>query len=195
MTQRRLIASITVSLNGLINDATDPATAGMGWLHEHATAEVTRAHFEGIWRGADTIVLGRKNYEGFLGYWRPLATDDTAHPRDRALATWLTDTPKIVASTTIDDPTWEQTTITTDPITDIRALKQQPGGDIIVLNSASLIRQLLRLDLVDALNLHQAPTILGAGDRLLDEVPTSRWALDSVTTIPTGALALLYSRR
>lgn len=192
---RRLVASITVSLNGLINDAGDPATAGMGWLHEHATAEVTRTHFEGVWRGADTIVLGRKNYEGFLGFWRPLVDDRTAHPRDRALASWLTDTPKLVAASGIDAPAWENTTITTDPVGDVRALKEQSGGDIIICNSASLIRQFLRADLVDVLNLHQVPSILGDGDRLLSEVPTSHWKLDSVTTVPTGALALLYSRR
>ena len=47
------------------------------------------AYAEGIWRGASTAVMGRTNYEGFHGYWPPVAADPQAAPRDRALASWL----------------------------------------------------------------------------------------------------------
>jgi dihydrofolate reductase len=87
---------------------------------------------------ATTVLLGRKNYEGFAYYWPSVANDETADPRDRAFSKWLNSVEKIVFSSTLKVPTWENSHIVNaDPATVIKDLRQHQGGDIIVLASGS----------------------------------------------------------
>lgn len=77
----------------------------------------------------------------------------------------------------------------------MESLKAQPGRDILVLNSASIIRTLLKADLVDDLYLTVLPTTLGAGTRVLPDDHASSWRLASVTSFPgSGAVSLHYQR-
>src|SRR5699024_7513658 len=78
---------------------------------EHALHEQARAQFEGVWRGASTVVLGRTNYEGFLEHWPPKATEPGSSARDRDFATWLDRVEKIVFSRTMQDATWSNARI------------------------------------------------------------------------------------
>ena len=82
---RRLIAWVVLSLDGL---SAGPG-GDMAWLGAHAAHEQVMTYHEGVWRGVSTALMGRTNYEGFYGYWPPVAQDPRSAPRDRALATWL----------------------------------------------------------------------------------------------------------
>lgn len=79
--------------------------------------------------------------------------------------------------------------------TEVHALKKAPGRDILVLSSASIIQALLRADLVDEIRTYLVPAVLGGGLRLFPEgLPASRWQLQGIATIPTGAVVLQHRR-
>ncbi len=90
---------------------------------------------------------------------------------------------------------WTNARIARDLEAEVRALKETPGRDILVLNSASIIRGLLAAGLVDDLYLTIVPRTLGVGVRVLPDDYASSWQLAAATTFPeTGALSLHYYR-
>jgi dihydrofolate reductase len=93
-------------------------------------------------------------------------------------------------------PTWENSRIVNaDPASIINDLKQQDGGDILVLSSGSIIKSLLRADALDRLSITLCPEIVGGGVRLLEDgLPASSWSLRQSTATESGALCLLYER-
>lgn len=140
------------------------------------------------------ILNARYNYEGFAGYWPSVATNDTADRRDRVFAQWLDEVEKIVFSTTLDRVDWDHARLATSgPVDTVRTLRTTPGGDIRVLASQSIIRQLLEANEIDRLELTLAPELPAGGDRLFgdDRPPTSWELLDAVPT-DTGAVQLTY---
>src|SRR3954451_22904364 len=100
-TQRTVIANISLSLDG--RTAGKGGEYDMGWIVPHAITNGARDHMIAVTSPATTVLLGRKNYEGFGGYWPTVADDDTADPRDRAVSKWMTDTDKVVCSSTLTD--------------------------------------------------------------------------------------------
>jgi dihydrofolate reductase len=79
------------------------------------------SHFAGVWRGADTVLLGRNNYEGFFGYWSAVAADPASAPRDRDMAQWLDDEEKVVFSRTLTEAPWQNSRISRDLEGEVRA--------------------------------------------------------------------------
>ena len=150
----------------------------------------------GVMTPATTVVLGRKNYVGFRAYWPKIADDESADPRDRAFSRWLNSVEKIVFSSTLKDATWENSRIAdTDPAQVIEELRQQEGGDVIVLASISVIKCLLRADALDRLSINLCPEVAGGGARLFEDgLPPSSWSLRQSTVTESGALCLLYDR-
>jgi dihydrofolate reductase len=113
---------------------------------------------------ADAFLFGRRTYELFADYWG--AFDDPANPIRHALNT----KPKYLASTTITDPQWADTTVLDgDLAAAIRELKAKPGGELQVHGSGALIRWLLENDLVDEITLLIVPVVLGQGTRLFPD--------------------------
>ena len=102
-------------------------------------------YFEGIWRGADTIVVGRIAYEGFDLVWPAMTRDERTDPRTRDLGRWLDATEKVVVSRTLTDAPWEHSRIARDLAAEIERLRGAPGRDVLVINSATVIGELLRL--------------------------------------------------
>ena len=164
----------------------------MSWILPHAVTDTTRDHLLRWTSTATTAVLGRKNYVGFGGYWPTVAADDNAEPRDRAFAQWFDAVEKVVVSTTLQETPWSNSRRVPDPVQAVRQLRTEPGGDIIVLSSTSLIRALLAAGEIDRLTLNLAPTIVGGGVCLFDDVPSSSWTLTSADRSDTGALYLTY---
>jgi dihydrofolate reductase len=146
---------------------------------------------------ATTILLGRKNYQGFGGWWPPVADDENADPRDRAFSRWLTATEKIVFSTTLTELPWANSRLATaGPAATVRELRETDGGDIVVLASSSVLRALLEAGELDRLSVTLCPEIAGGGPRLLDDgLPGSSWRLDSCAPTESGAVCLVYARK
>jgi dihydrofolate reductase len=193
MTERRVVTNMSLSLDGHYA-AADPLD--MGWVLPYATTDVARDHLTGLWGSATTVLLGRVNAEGFLGFWPSVIGMPGADPRDEGFAKWLVETDKVVLSSTLDAPSWERTTVVDRPTAEVVAdLKAAEGGDILVLSSASVIKALLAADQVDRLALCVFPIFLGAGPRLFDDgLPTGKWALVSQAAGEHGTLSLVYDR-
>jgi dihydrofolate reductase len=113
---------------------------------------------------ADAFLFGRRTYDVFAPYWG--AMDRGSHPIADALNT----KPKYLASTTITDPQWADTTVLSgDLAAAIGELKAKPGGELQVHGSGALIRWLLDHDLVDEIQLLIVPVVLGQGTRLFPD--------------------------
>jgi dihydrofolate reductase len=102
---------------------------------------------------------------------------------------------KYVVSKTLEKPRWRNTTIIRDDVVAaVRALKAQPGKNILLDGSSQLVHTLLREDLVDELYLTLYPLTLGGGKRLFPDGVASRFTLVGSKPHPTGVIALHYAR-
>ena len=191
---RAVIANISLSLDGRINGS--GGEYDMGWIVPHAISNTARDHMIHITSPATTVVLGRKNYEGFGSYWPSVANNEEADPRDRAFSQWLNSVEKIVFSSTLKEATWENSRIVNaDPVSVVHELQQQADGDIVVLASSSIIRRLLEADALDRLSITLCPEVAGGGARLFDDnLSSSSWKLHQSTVTESGAICLIYDR-
>jgi dihydrofolate reductase len=187
-------ANMNLSLDGRYNGPGGPAD--LGAIIPYAATDVARNHLARITEGATTALLGRLNAQGFLGFWPTVAEDENADPRDRGYAKWLVDAEKEVLSTTQTEAPWERTRIVNAPAAEVVAdLRSQGGGDVLVNCSASVIKALLRADMLDRLYLMITPEIAGSGERLFDDgLPPSKWQLTSQEAGDLGEIALVYDR-
>lgn len=193
--RRPVIANCSLSLDGRINGP--GGDYDMSWIVPHAITSGARDHMIAVSKPASTILLGRKNYQGFGAYWPGVANDESADSRDRAFSRWLTATEKVVFSSTLTETPWANSRIVNaDPVRVVEELRRQPGGDIIVLASFSLIRRLLQADALDALSITLCPEISGGGARLFDDgLPPSSWRLRTSAPTESGAITIIYDRK
>ena len=191
---RTIVGNISLSLDGRVNGP--GGEYDMGWIVPHAITEAARTHMIGVTTPATTVLLGRKNYQGFGSYWPAVTSDVSADRRDRAFSKWLNSVEKIVFSSTLKEANWENSRIVnTDPPSVVEELQRQEGGDIIVLASGSVIKSLLRADALDRLSITLCPEVSGGGARLFEDgLPASSWSLCQTTVTESGALCLLYDR-
>ena len=133
---------------------------------------------------------------GFGSYWPQVAGDESADPRDRLFSQWLNSVEKIVFSTTLQEAPWENSRIVAaDPGSVVEDLQKNPGGDIIVLASSSIIKSLLLADALDRLSITLCPEIAGGGARLFEDgLPPSAWSLRQSTVTESSAICLLFDR-
>ena len=193
-TTRRVAANMSLTLDGRYSGPGGPAD--LGAIVPYMTSDVARDQMTRMLQDATTALLGRLNAEGFIGFWSPFAEDENADPRDRAYARWLVASEKVVLSTTLTEAPWNHARIVNAPAADVVAeLKASGEGDILINNSASVIRPLLAQDLVDRLYLIICPEIAGGGERLFgDGLPASKWTLTHQETGELGEIALVYDR-
>jgi len=142
----------------------------------------------------DTILLGRKTYELFVGFW-PTATTDREVIADR-----LNELPKLVFSNTLKEAPWGRWpaahVVRGDAVAQIRRLKAQDGKDMVLWGSLSLARDLVAADLIDEYHLQLCPTLVGGGRRLFGDLPGyAGLARLDVRTYDTGVVVLHYAPR
>ncbi len=194
MTNRKVTANIALTLDGRYNGPEGPEDFAA--FAPYVATDVARDHMSRMWENATTALLGRVNAEGFLGYWPAVADDESADSRDRGYAKWLVDTEKVVLSSTLSEAPWERTRIMNAPAADVIAeLKATGEGDILINNSATIIKDLLAADLLDRLYLLVLPEIAGGGQRLFEDgLPSTKWTLAHQETGTMGELAMTYDR-
>jgi dihydrofolate reductase len=149
-----------------------------GWQVPYFDEDFGR--FMGEWlAAADALLLGRRTYELFFEYWSKI-TD----PSDAA-AGRMNGLPKYVVSRTLERVEWENSTLLEgDLLDEITRLKDEPGHELQVHGSGTLIRSLMEHDLIDEYRLLIHPVILGDGGRLFADgtTPTALQLVDTMTT-------------
>jgi dihydrofolate reductase len=142
-----------------------------------------------VYERADAFLFGRRTYEIFAGSWGAIA-EMRAHPIGVALNT----RPKYVASTTLTDPQWADTTVLSgDVAAAIGELKAEPGGELQVHGSGILIRWLLDNELVDEIILLTYPVVIGQGTRLFPNIgPDTALDLVDSRATPKGVTIQVY---
>jgi dihydrofolate reductase len=119
----------------------------------------------GIYERADAFLFGRWTYEVFANSWGTIEA-----MRQRPIGVALNSRPKYVASSTVTDPQWDETTVLSgDLAAAIGELKAKPGGELQVHGGGVLIRWLLDKDLVDEITLFTYPVVVGQGTRLFPD--------------------------
>jgi dihydrofolate reductase len=177
---RKIVAGLFISLDGVVETPDR-------WRSRYFTAEIAEMMAAGIAQ-ADAVLMGRRLYQEFAGYW-------PNQGGDVPMAEFLNQTPKYVVSATLDAPlAWANSSlITGDLAEELTKLKQQPGKNIQIPGSPTLVRSLLRDGLLDELTLMVHPIVVGSGMRLFDGT-TDRVHLKLVesTTLSTGVLSVRY---
>lgn len=176
---RRIVVSEFVTIDGVMESPDR-------WVPPFWSPETERFKLQEILT-ADALLLGRMTYEGFAAAWPQRTDPDGFAERMNGVA-------KHVVSSTLTNPSWNNTTVMTgDPASEIARLKASEGGDILVAGSASLVNFLLKSGLADEYRLMIFPTIAGRGKRLFSaqtSIPTLE--LQEVTTLPLGIAVLSY---
>jgi dihydrofolate reductase len=174
---RKIVAGLAISLDGVVESPAD-------WiLLDDELAAVINA---GVAQ-ADAVLLGRRTYLEFAKLW-------PTQGGDVPMADFLNNSPKHIVSSTLDTLEWANSTLVTgDLAEEIAKLKEQPGRNIQIPGSPTLVRSLLRDGLLDELSLAVHPIVVGAGMRLFDETSGQmRLELVESTTLGSGVLSVTY---
>lgn len=138
-----------------------------GWAMPYFDEE-TATLMGQVYGRADAFLFGRRTYEIFAGSWGTGSWG--ANQGDNPISAALNTRPKYVASTTLTDPEWADTTVLSgDVAAAVGELKGKPGGELQVVGSLSVVRLLLDNDLVDELTLLTYPVVVGQGARLFPD--------------------------
>jgi len=171
--------------NGGRNEELDPGMERGGWARPLFDDEAM-AFVQDVYQRADAFLFGRRTYELFAGYWGVRSGDPISDA--------LNARPKYVASTTLTDPKWADTTVLSGDVgAAVDELKAKPEGELQVHGSGNLVRWLLDNDLVDEINLLVCPVIVGQGTRLFpDSGPDIALELVEWRAFPKGITTQLY---
>jgi dihydrofolate reductase len=144
---------------------------------------------EQVFQRADAFLFGRRTYEIFASSWGAIA-EMRSHP----IGVALNETPKYVASTTLTDPQWADTTVLSgDVAAAIGELKAKPAGELQVHGSGALVRWLFDNQLVDEITLLTYPVVIGQGTRLFpDAGPDIALDLVDSRAFPNGITIQVY---
>jgi dihydrofolate reductase len=191
---RKLIVSEFVTLDGVMqapggkDEDRDGGFEHGGWTLPYWHDDIGRSFGE-MMKDTDAFLLGRRTYVTHAEAFEPLPPGDP-------FGDMMNAPKKYVVSRTLQKPIWRNTTIIRDDVLDsIRALKAEPGRNILTDGSSQLVHALLANDLVDELHLLLYPLTLGGGKRVLPERVHATFRLLSATPYPTGVVGLHYARQ
>src|SRR5215204_1178089 len=186
----KLTTNTNVSVDGVmqgLGGSDEDRSGGFergGWAMPHFDEE-TAALTGQVYQRADAFLFGRRTYEVFAGSWGTGSWG--ANQGDNPISVALNTMPKYVASTTLTDPRWADTTVLSgDVAAAVGELKAKPGGELQVVGSLSLVRLLLDNDLVDEITLLTYPVVVGQGARLFPDAGQDL-ALELVESRATGS--------
>jgi dihydrofolate reductase len=191
---RKLIVSEFVTLDGVMqapggkDEDRDGEFEHGGWTIPYWHDDIGRT-FGALMQDTDAFLLGRRTYVTHAEAFEPMPAGDL-------FGDMMNAPKKYVVSRTLKDPIWRNTTIIRDNVIEsVRALKAQPGKNILTDGSSQLVHALLKHDLVDELHLLLYPLTLGGGKRVLPEGVPAKFSLKSATPYPTGVVGLHYARQ
>ncbi len=196
--QRRIVMFNWMTANGYFAGA----DGNLDWVVPDD--EQAKAAVDGI-PLFDTILLGRRTYEIFEKFWNHAVEDsstapDPHHPGQRTqehreISVWLNESTKLVFSKSLQNASWKNSRVLheLDPRA-IATMKSQPGKDLIIFGSGSIVSQLTRHGLIDEYQFIVCPIFLGSGRPLLSNLSTSlRLALQESKPYRSGDVLLRYA--
>jgi dihydrofolate reductase len=189
----KLTATESVSLDGVMQGLGGPDEDRRGGFERGGWAlplvgEEVGAFLDDVYARADAFLFGRRTYEIFAGSWG-LMKDPSQSPIGQALHSRR----KYVASSTLTEPRWADTTIIAGEVAAVSELKAEPDGELQVHGSGALVRWLLENALVDEINLLTFPVIIGQGTRLFaDTGPDVALDLVDTRTTPNGVTIQVF---
>jgi dihydrofolate reductase len=191
---RKLIVSEFVTLDGVMqapggkDEDRDGGFEHGGWTRPYWHDDIGKSFFA-LMQDADAFLLGRKTYLTHAAAFEPMAPGDP-------FGDLMNAPKKYVVSSTLEQPTWRNTTIIRENVIEsVRALKAQAGKSILTDGSSQLVHALLSHDLVDELHLLLYPLMLGSGKRVLPAGVHATFGLTSATPYPSGVVGLHYVRQ
>jgi dihydrofolate reductase len=173
-----------VSLDGFFVDA----HGDMSWAHKHD--DEWNAFASSNASGNAALLFGRVTYQMMAAFWpTPQAAEMLP-----AVAAGMNASEKIVCSRTLDSVSWQNTTLVKgDLVAEVTRLKQQPGPDLVILGSGSLVSQLTEARLIDEYQLVVNPVVLGRGRPLFETVTDRRTlVLRKTRSFRNGCIVLWY---
>jgi dihydrofolate reductase len=184
---RKIITTTWITLDGFIAGPNEE----MDWVI--VDEEMGNYEDETV-SNADTLLLGRVTYQSFAGSWPYVPDNPEASEGEKEYARKLNAMHKIVVSRTLSSADWNKSTLVREVIPEeITQLKQEPGRDIVIYGSASLIQTLANSGLIDEYQLLVHPVVLGGGKPLFQNIE-ERQKLKLIKTklFPSGVIGLYY---
>jgi dihydrofolate reductase len=185
----KVLVTEFITIDGVIEDpgGAERSEHG-GWAFEFDRGEDGDKFKLDETMSAEAMLLGRVTYEGFAAAW-PDRTDE------QGFADRMNSMPKYVVSTTLADPSWQNTTVLRD-VVEVATLKREHAGEILLHGSATLVRSLVERDLVDEYHLMVFPLVIGKGKRLFGGgSPKSLRLVATQPVGPDGVVVLTYQPR
>ena len=190
---RKLIVSEFTTLDGVMqapggkDEDRDGGFEHGGWTLPYWHDDIGKSFFA-LMQDCDALLLGRRTYVTHAEAFEPMEGDPFADV--------LNAKKKYVVSTTIQQPIWRDTTVIRDNVIEsVRALKEEPGQNILTDGSSQLVHALIEHGLVDELHLLVYPITLGGGKKVLPNGVHAAFELKSATPYPTGVVGLHYTLR
>jgi dihydrofolate reductase len=181
----RIIVTEFVSIDGVMEDPGGSENFKYGgWTFEFNRGEGDKFKLDETME-TEALLLGRVTYEGFAAAWPS---------RDGEFADKFNAMPKYVVSSTLRDPSWNNTTVLDgDVVQAVSKLREDTDGDLVVHGSRQLVQTLLENDLVDELRLMVFPVMLGSGMRLFGDTSDKKpLELVEARTVGDGITIMIY---
>ena len=184
---RKIITTTWITLDGFIAGPNEE----MDWV---IVDEEMGIYEDDLVSAADTLLLGRVTYQSFAGSWPHVPDNPNASEGEKAYARKLNAMRKIVFSKTLPTVEWNNSSLVKEVLPeDITKLKQEPGRDMLIYGSASLVRTLTNHGLIDEYQILVHPVVLGGGKPLFQDIKERRkLKLVKTKTFPSGVIGLYY---
>jgi dihydrofolate reductase len=171
----RIISHFFIALDGVVEK---PEEWHMSYINDEMMAIIG-----GGMETNKAFLMGRNGYDGGAAYW-PESTEPFAE--------YFNNIPKFVISSSLKDPTWNNTTVVPGDVGAVQKMKDDVDGDLFMTGSAVTVRWLLANGLLDELSLLLHPVTVGKGQRLFEETPAHQLELANSSTLSTGVVHLTY---
>lgn len=188
----KIITTTWVTLDGFIAGP----KGEMGFVGEVYDEAMGQYEYD-IVSATDTLLLGRVTYESFAGAWPHVPDNPNASEGEKVYARRLNAMQKVVFSRTLASVEWNNSRLLKEVVAEeIEQLKRESKGDMLIYGSASLVRALTNMGLIDEYQVLVHPVILGGGKPLFQDIKDAvKLKLISSKTNPSGVVVLTYGLR